>query len=224
MKGVAHVLGEFVVIGLGIFGRVVASSLAGENQSVLAIDINDDEVNKMAAELDTVVRADATDEGALRELRVERMSCAVVAIGAQSMEASILTTALLRQMGVPHIIARSFSTLHARVLRAVGAHEVVSPEEEMGRRLAYRLSHPNILERFDLGERAQIAEVEVPAQFVGKTLVETDVRRRYELTVVAIHRGADVIANPDRSQQLRSGDVLVVVGTPEAVAGFATRV
>jgi trk system potassium uptake protein TrkA len=224
VKGVVHVLGEFVVIGLGIFGRVVASSLARENQSVLAIDINDDEVNKMAAELDTVVRADATDEGALRELRVERMSCAVVAIGAQSMEASILTTALLRQMGVPHIIARSFSTLHARVLRAVGAHEVVSPEEEMGRRLAYRLSHPNILERFDLGEHAQIAEVEVPAQFVGKTLVETDVRRRYELTVVAIHRGADVIANPDRSQQLRSDDVLVVVGTPEAVAGFATKV
>jgi trk system potassium uptake protein TrkA len=224
VKGVVHVLGEFVVIGLGIFGRVVASGLAGENQSVLAIDINPDEVKRMAAELDTVVEADATDEGALRELRVERMSCAVVAIGAESMEASILATALLRQMGVPHIIARSLSPLHARVLRAVGAHEVVSPEEEMGRRLAHRLSHPNVLERFDLGGNAQLAEVEVPAKFIGRTLVETDVRRLYDLTVVAIHRGADVIANPDRSQQLLSGDVLVVVGAPEAIAGFATKV
>ena len=224
MKGVFQVPREFVVIGLGMFGRVVALGLARENQAVLAIDINQDEVNRFASDLDAVVQADATDEDALRELRLERMSCAVVAIGAESMEASILTTALLRQIGVPRIVARSLSDLHARVLRAVGAHEVVSPEVEMGQRLAHRLTHPNILDRFDLGDNAQLAEVEVPVQFVGKSLVEIDVRRRHDLTVVAIHRGDDVIANPGRDEELRTGDVLVVIASPGAVARFAARV
>jgi trk system potassium uptake protein TrkA len=217
-------VGEFVVIGLGMFGRMVATSLAREGQTVLAIDINEDEVNRMATELDAVVRADATDEAALRELRFDRVSCAVVAIGAESMEASILATALLRQIGVPRIVARSLSDLHARVLRAVGAHEVVSPEVEMGQRLAYRLSHPNVLDRVDLGDNIELAELEVPAQYVGKTLVELDVRRRFDITVVAIHRGDKIVANPSRNEALQAGETLMVIGSSSAVARFAAKV
>lgn len=217
-------VGEFVVIGLGMFGRMVASSLASEGQSVLAIDLNEEEVNRMAADLDSVVCADATDESSLRELRLERMTCAVVAIGAESMEASILATALLRQIGVPRIIARSLSDLHARVLRAVGAHEVVSPEVEMGQRLAYRLSHPNVLDRVSLSAHTELAELEVPAQYVGKTLVEIDVRRRFDITVVAIQRGGEVISNLRRDEVLRTGEVLVVIGSPDAIARFAAKV
>jgi trk system potassium uptake protein TrkA len=203
---------------------MVATSLAREGQAVLAIDINEDEVNRMATELDAVVRADATHEAALRELRLDRVSCAVVAIGAESMEASILATALLRQIGVPRIVARSLSELHARVLRAVGAHEVVSPEVEMGQRLAYRLSHPNVLDRVDLGDNTELAELEVPAQYVGKTLVELDVRRRYDITVVAIHRGGKIVANPSRDEVLQAGEILVVIGSSSAVARFAAKV
>jgi trk system potassium uptake protein TrkA len=217
-------VGEFVVIGLGMFGRMVATSLAREGQAVLAIDINEDEVNRMATELDAVVRADATDEEALRDLRLDRMSCAVVAIGAESMEASILATALLRQIGVPRIVARSLSDLHARVLRAVGAHEVVSPEVEMGQRLAYRLSHPNVLDRVELGDNIELVELEVPAQYVGKTLVELDVRRRFDITVVAIHRGDKIVANPSRDEALREGETLMVIGSSSAVGRFAAKV
>jgi len=217
-------VGEFVVIGLGMFGRMVATSLAREGQAVLAIDINEDEVNRMATELDAVVRADATDEEALRDLRLDRMSCAVVAIGAESMEASILATALLRQIGVPRIVARSLSDLHARVLRAVGAHEVVSPEVEMGQRLAYRLSHPNVLDRVELGDNIELVELEVPAQYVGKTLVEIDVRRRFDITVVAIHRGDKIVANPSRDEALREGETLMVIGSSSAVGRFAAKV
>ena len=132
-------MADYCVIGLGIFGRAVVLSLKAEGQAVLALDSNQEEVDRMASELDTVVCADATDEEALRELRIERFGCAVVAIGAESMEASILVTALLRQFGVPQIVARSLGTLHARVLRAVGAHQVVSPEWEAGQRLARQL-------------------------------------------------------------------------------------
>jgi len=210
-----------VVIGLGIFGRTVAVNLARSGHSVLAVDLDQREVDRVAPELDSVVRADATDEQALRELRLERVSCAVVAIGAQAMEASILTTALLRQMGVPRIVARSLSELHARVLRAVGAHEVVSPEEEMGHRLARRLSQPNVLERLELGEDAELVELGVPESFIGRTLVDLKVRQQFGVTVVAVRRAGSVRASLGAGDRLEPGDVLVVIGDPEGASRLA---
>ncbi len=215
-------MGNFVVIGLGMFGRNVALHLAAAGQAVLAVDRDQSEVDRVAPELDSVVCADATDETALRELGLERMSCAVVAIGAQSMEASILTTALLRQMGVPRIVARSLTELHSRVLRAVGAHEVVSPEEQMGQRVARRLAEPNVLDRLDLGGEAQLAEVEVPSAFVGRTLVELDVRRRHGVTVVAIRREGQVRASVRQDERFRDGDVMLVIGAADRIRRLAS--
>lgn len=214
-------MADFCVIGLGIFGRSVALGLAAEGQSVLGVDSDQGEVDRMASELDTVVCADATDEDALRELRIKRFGCIVVAIGAQSMEASILVTALLRQLGVPQIVARSLDALHARVLRSVGAHQVVSPEWEMGERLARQLAQPSVLERFDLGDEVEVAELEVPQSFVGKTLVELEVRRRYGVSVAAVRRGERVLAALEGDEHFRSGDVLVIIGRAPAIAELA---
>jgi trk system potassium uptake protein TrkA len=214
-------MADFCVIGLGIFGRAVVLSLKAAGESVLAIDSNQDEVDRMASELDAVVRADATDEEALRELRIERFGCAVVAIGAESMEASILVTALLRQFGVPQIVARSLSILHGRVLRAVGAHQVVSPEWEMGQRLARQLAQPSVLERFDLGDEVEVAELEVPRAFVGHTLVELEVRRRFGVSVGAIRRMDRVLAMLEGGERLKEGDILVVIGPGAAIAKLA---
>jgi trk system potassium uptake protein TrkA len=195
-------VGEFAVIGIGMFGRNVAVQLARAGHSVLAVDIDQEEVDRAAADLDAVVCADATD-------------------GAQSMEASILATALLRQLGVPRIVARSLSDLHARVLRAVGAHEVVSPEEEMGQRLARRLAEPSVLERIELGEGAELAELEVPAAWIGKSLLELDIRRKYGVTVVAVRRGRTVRATVDASLPLGEGEVVVVIGEPAGIERVA---
>jgi trk system potassium uptake protein TrkA len=150
------------------------------------------------------------------------LSCAVVAIGAESMEASILATALLRQMGVPRIIARSLSELHARVLRAVGAHEVVSPEEEMGQRLARRLAEPAVLERIEIGAGVDLAEVEIPAGWIGKSPVDLDVRRKYGVTLVAVRRGQEVHASVDPSERLEENDILFVIGRAENIARVAS--
>jgi len=204
-----------------MFGRAVALSLTSQGQSVLGIDSNRDEVDRIASELDTVVCADSTDEEALRELRIDRISCAVVAIGAESMEASILTTTLLRQLGVPQIVARSLGSLHARVLRAVGAHRVVSPEWEMGVSLAQQLAQPSVLDRFDLGDEVEVIEIEAPQSFVGQTLVELDVRRRFSISVAAIRRGDRVYATLEGGEQIGNGDVLVVIGRAEAIAKLA---
>jgi trk system potassium uptake protein TrkA len=214
-------VGSFVVIGLGVFGRTVAVNLTRMGHQVLAIDQDEEEAQRVAGELDAVVSLDATDESALKELGLERAYCAVVAIGVEAMEASILVTALLRQMGVPRIVARALSDLHARVLLAVGAHEVVSPEAEMGLRLARRLAEPNVLERLELGEGAQLAEVEAPAAFLGRTLVELDVRRRFGVSVVALRRGGKVRATIDGSERVAEGDVMVVIGTAEAIGRIA---
>ncbi|MCU0302512.1 MAG: TrkA family potassium uptake protein [Thermoanaerobaculales bacterium] len=214
-------MADFCVIGLGMFGRAVALSLTAEGQAVLGVDSDQDEVDRLASELETVVCADATDEQALRELRIERVGCSVVAIGAESMEASILTTTLLRQLGAPQIVARALGPLHARVLRAVGAHRVVSPEWEMGESLARQLAQPSVLERFDLGDEVEVAELEVPRGFVGRTLVELDVRRRFGVSVAAIRRGDRVLATLDGSERIQAGDVLVVIGRDDGIAGLA---
>jgi len=214
-------MADFCIIGLGMFGRAVALSLTAQGQSVLGIDSNRDEVDRIASELDTVVCADSTDEEALRELRIDRIGCAVVAIGAESMEASILTTTLLRQLGVPQIVARSLGSLHARVLRAVGAHRVVSPEWEMGVSLAQQLAQPSVLDRFDLGDEVEVVEIEAPQSFVGQTLVELGVRRRFSVSVAAIRRGDRVYATLEGGEQIEPGDVLVVIGRAEAIAKLA---
>jgi trk system potassium uptake protein TrkA len=215
---------EFAVIGLGAFGRHVALNLQRLGNDVLAIDNDETLVNSLADQLATIVRADATDEAAMRELHLERMPCAVVAIGMESTEASILATTVLRQIGVPKIVARSVSTLHSRVLRAVGAHVVARPEQEMGERLALRLSQPNVLERVALGANAELVEVHAPAEFASKTLVDLDVRRKHGVTVVAVRRGEKVLAAVEGSERILPGDILVVIGTPQAVKRLAARV
>lgn len=211
---------QYVVIGAGQFGAAVARNLARQRQSVLVIDRNIERVEALASEVDAAVAADATEERALLELGVERMSAAVVAIGSDALEASIMTTALLRQLGVPRIVARAVGDLHARVLGAVGAHEVVHPDREMGHRVALRLVRPTIMEQLELGN-ASLVEVEMPAQFADHNLKELDVRNRYGVSVIAIRRGDEVLANPNASLKLALGDVLLLIGSPEAVHHLA---
>jgi len=215
---------EYVVVGLGSFGKALTEALAGLGASVLAIDINSDTIQEVAEEMEVIaVRADATDEVALRELEVHQVDCAVVALGVEAKEASILTTALLSQIGVPQIVARSLGPLHARVLLAVGAHKVINPEEEMGRRLARQLATPAVLDRLELGDQAMLAEVEAPESFVGKSLAEIDIRRRFHVTVIALRREQKVIASLDPRSKLRSGDVMVVLGEEEAIEKLGAR-
>lgn len=213
--------GEYAVIGLGQFGRAVATALAREGQPVLAIDRDRQVIEDIAGEVDAAVGLDATDEEALADLRLERMACVVVAIGSDAKEASILTTAQLRQLGVPRIVARASDELHARVLRAVGAHEVIDPETEMGHRLALRLANPGIAELIEFGNAA-IAEVEAPESLAGHSLAELELRKRYQLSVLAIRRAGEVNANPGAEDRLESGDVLVLLGEPGLIKRLAT--
>ncbi|MCY0986109.1 trk system potassium uptake protein TrkA [Nannocystis exedens] len=214
--------GEFAVIGLGQFGRAVALSLVREGAAVLAIDQLEERAQLVESEVDAVACADATDERALNELGLERMSCVVVAMGARARETSILTTSLLRQRGIPRIISRAANELHARVLLAVGAHEVINPELQMGQRLARNLAHPTILEQIALDENTNLVEVATPEQFIGKSMNEIDMKRRYGVSVIAIRRGGQVLPQVAGDERLARGDRLLIVGQPASVRRVAS--
>lgn len=208
--------GKFAVIGLGQFGSTIACALAREGQSVLAIDKDRKQVEAIAHQVDDALSLDATDEQALSDLGLGRISCAVVTLGSEAREASILATALLQQLGVPCIVARAYNELHARVLRAVGAHEVIDPETEMGERLAIRLANPAIADLIRLGD-ASIAQIEAPEALAGRSLADLEMRDRFKVSVLALRRGEIVKANPRASETIESGDVLVLLGHADAI-------
>jgi trk system potassium uptake protein TrkA len=215
--------GDFAVIGLGQFGRSVALNLVQQGEAVLAIDMEPQRAQMIEAEVDAVVIADATNEAALAELGLERMSCVVVAMGVRARDTSIMVTALLRQRAVRRIVARATNELHERVLRAVGAHEIVNPEYEMGARLANHLANPHVLDQFSLDREHVVAEVEAPETFVGHKLSLLGLRERSKIAVVLIRRRGVVISTIDENEAVESGDVLVVLGTPLAVRQFAAH-
>jgi trk system potassium uptake protein TrkA len=197
---------------MGIFGREVATSLAARGYSVLAIDADTEIIESVKDAVAQALVLDTTDEHALLEAKIDQLSIVVNAIGTQHIENSILTTALLRQLEVPRIIARATNGLHERILRQVGATEVVNPEQDMGRRVAYQIARPGLREVLSLAEDIVVAEVPVPASFVGKTLNELDVRRKYGVNVVGVQRvklTGDVQGRPPESRGQRDAGHLL---------------
>lgn len=209
-------MADFAVIGMGRFGRAVARSLVHEGQAVLAVDLDPGRLAEVADEVDSTARADTTDEDAMAALRLDRMASVVVTIGSRATEASVLTVAILKDLGVPRIVARGFDERHARLLLAIGANEVLNPEDEIGARLASRLVRPGVLDQFRFGD-AGLAELEAPEAFVGSSLAELDLRGRDRIAVLAIRRGEDVTVNPGAEAVIESGDVLVILGEEEAI-------
>jgi trk system potassium uptake protein TrkA len=179
---------QIAVIGMGIFGREVALSLSKRGFSVLAIDQDPEIIEAVKDEVSRSAVMDSTNEHALLEAKVDSMAVVVNAIGTRHIENSILTTALLRELNVPRIIARATNKLHERILRQVGANEVINPEREMGRKIAHQIARPGLHEVLSLTEGVCVAEVPVPKSFVGKTLQELDVRRKYNITVIGVQR------------------------------------
>lgn len=215
---------QAIVVGLGQFGMSVARALAERGVEVLAIDTREERVRAAAPYVAEALCFDATDNDALARTSPESRDICVCAIGDEAREASIICTALLRQMGARRVVARANGELHARILTLVGAHTVVNPEREFGERFANQLVHENIRGEMPLGEGVHITEIEAPAAFVGQSLGQLQLPRRFGVTVVALRRaGAGGIAMPDPTTPFAAGDVLVVVSEHGAVARMMER-
>jgi len=219
-------LGDVAVVGLGQFGTQLATSLAEAGVPVLAIDSKMERVEALRTTVARAVCLDSTDEDALIAARVADVSIAVCAIG-DDVQASVLTVALLRQLGVPRIIARALSSLHGRILRMVGGAEVINPSQDMAMRLASRLLQPGLVDRMPIAPGYALSEIEAPTFIAGKTLAALDIRKSHGLSVLAIKRpaakGEQLIANPGADTVIQGGDVLLVLGDDAAVRAFVDK-
>lgn len=203
----------FLVIGLGRFGTAVATELCLLGNEVLGMDVHEELVQAAAPHVTHAVTADARDPEVLRALAVRNFDCAVVAVGSD-IGNSALITLNLKELGVNKVVCKAASHTHRKVLEKIGADRVVFPEHEMGNKLAHALSSSNVLNFIELSDEASIVEVSVPADWVGKTIREIDVRNTYGVNVIALRRGEKqkfVIA-PGGDATLAADDAIVVLG------------
>src|ERR671912_1115780 len=210
---------QFVVVGLGRLGTSVVATLDSLDHEVLGIDKREDVIQAVADDLPNVnlVAADATDEDAMRGLNVDGFDAAAVMIGEDHVEAGILVTATLKEVGVPRIVARATGGIHARVLEKVGADRVIQPEREIGEQLARTMASPVLLDYVDLGEDEALIEARVPAVWLDKSLSELDLSQKMGLTVLALKPKGGPGSLPRGDSVLHDGDVLVVGGSKKAL-------
>lgn len=204
---------QFAVIGLGRFGRAVCETLHRSGYEVLGTDINEKRVADVLAcgMASHAIELDSTDPLALKEAGIFEFDTVIVAIG-NYLQESIITTLNVKEAGVPHVVAKASSDIHAKLLQKVGADQVVLPEYEAGCTLARTLTKPGILDRFDLDPEHSIVELKVPDSFHGKTIVELKLRTEYGLNVLAIGQAQNFDINPKPERKLCKGDMLVVIG------------
>lgn len=202
---------QFAVIGMGRFGSSVARTLYEMDFEVMGIDEDEERINENIQYVTHAVAADSTDEMALREIGIRNFDVVVVAIG-NDIQASILTTLILKEMGVKKIVAKALNERHGQVLYKVGADRVVFPERDMGVRVAHNLISANVLDFIELAEDYSVAEVVAASSMVGKTLRQLDVRARFGVNVIAIKSGETFNISPKPDEAIQANDVLVVIG------------
>ncbi|MUG71066.1 MULTISPECIES: potassium channel family protein [Paenibacillus] len=211
---------QYAVIGLGRFGSSLAKELIQLGYEVMGIDMDEEAVEEMSEELTHVVVADSTDEDVIRSLGIRNFDCVIVAIG-DDIQASILTTILLKDIGVKMVVAKALSELHGKVLHKIGVDRVIFPERDMGIRVAHQLVSPNLLDYIELSKEYTIAELAVPKCLDGLSLKELDTRARYGCSVVAINKKhGDVIIAPTATDTVDEKDVMVIIGTNEQIEHF----
>ncbi len=202
---------QVAVIGLGRFGLTVARTLAGWGHEVYGIDCEEEQVQHAKDELTHVVQTELYDVADVKELGLDEVDVAVVAIGAD-IEASILTMTLLLEAGVRRVITRATTRLHGIILQRVGAHDVIYPEESSGEMLARSLRAPGITEHIELSSQVGINKLLAPDEWVGHTLDELRLSAADPAFIaLAIQRGDETIAAPAPEERIRDGDVLAVV-------------
>jgi len=202
----------YLIVGLGRFGRAVALKLQELGNEVMVIDENEEQVQKLSDRVTYAVVGDARDEAVLESLGVRNLDCAIVAIG-QDLAASVLITLNLKSLGVPQVICKAQDDLQKRALEKLGADRVVIPEREMGLKLAQNLTSSSVLDYVELSKDCGLAEIITPKSWVGKTLPEIDVRRKFGVTVAALRKAdGDVTVFVDATYKLEANDELIVVG------------
>ena len=204
-------MGRYAVIGLGKFGATVVRTLHERGHEVVAIDRDRGRVQEVRDTSTQAIEANCTDQDTLRALGLQDADAVVVSLGEQ-MDASILVTLYLKELGLKEIVVKAVSEDHGKILHLIGATEIVHPERDTARRVARGLGLRSIVEYLPLAADSSLVEVQVPAEFLGRTLAELEIRKRYQVLVVAIKRGEGLVIATGGDERLLPGDILVLVG------------
>jgi trk system potassium uptake protein TrkA len=210
-----------LVIGLGRFGSSVASSLIRMGHEVLGVDVSEAKVQEAADRLTHVLQADCTSPEVLRQLGIADFKTAVIAIGSD-IEASVLTALAVIEAGVPTIWAKATNERHGKILKGIGVKNVVYPEARMGQMVAHILTG-KMMDFVDLDDDFAMVKTRAPAELVGHTLDEAQVRERHGVTVVGIKRPNEAFTYAQPSSTIQPDDLLIVIGEMKAVERFAAR-
>lgn len=223
---------KILIIGLGNYGVSLATSLIEAGNEVIGVDIDPLRVDLIKNLVTFAVTLDSTNEAAVRSLPFKDVDAAIVAIG-ESEGAAILTTAILKKIGVKRIISRSISPLHQMVLEAMGIEEIVHPEQESADRLSKMLHLKWVLNNFEVDEHFSVTEIQLGSQFAGKTVQEADFRRNHQLNIITIIReqskrnilggtrlAREAVGVVTPEMKFQEGDILVVFGSNTAIGTF----
>ncbi|MGE4497028.1 MAG: TrkA family potassium uptake protein [Deferribacterales bacterium] len=208
---------DIAVLGLGIFGFRIATELSRKGHNVLAVDRDKTVVEQIKDNVTEAVIADVTDHGTLTELGIEKFDIVIIGIGS-SFEQALLTLADLKKTGCKHVIAKANRKVHEELLLKIGADEVILPEREVAKRLADRISRPDMMEILTVDGEVSLINVAIPARMEGKSLLELDLRKEYQINAVMVKKNGSktsIITNPN--MVLHEGDELIVAGKEEDI-------
>ncbi|MCI5731213.1 MAG: TrkA family potassium uptake protein [Eubacterium sp.] len=202
---------EFVIFGVGDFGMNVAKTLANSGATVMVVDKEESQLEKIASEVTHTICADATNPEAMKQLGIRNYDGAIVGIG-HNLETSALITMQLKEMDVPFIMVKASTDIEGRILTRVGADKVIFPDREMGIRVGNDIINGNYFEAIELSDEYSIVDMTVPTSWVGKTLQQLNVRSKYGISIIGIRGLEELNVNPAADYRLLAQDILIVLG------------
>ena len=202
---------NFVVIGCGRFGSTVAKRLYELGQDVMAVDKDEELINRIAPNVTTAVVCDVTDENAVKELGLSNFDVAIVSV-AQNLEAEILAVLSCKEANIKKIVAKASNNRAGEILSRVGADKIIEPEKEMGHRLADILSGENIIDSIEFSKDYSIVEVEVDKNWIGEKLMDLKFREKYKCSILFIQREKEMFVNPSSDFIIEGDDLITVLG------------
>ena len=208
---------QYLVIGCGRFGSSVAKKMCQLGNEVMVIDKDEDSINNIAELVTHTAIVDVTEERDLKSIGLGNFDVVIVAISSD-IRASIMATVMAKEMGVPKVVCKAKDELQAKVLYKIGADKVVFPERDMGIRLAYNLASENILDQINLDPEYSIMEIVTPQNWVGKTIIELNLRAKYDITVLAVKTQSGLKVMPSPNYKMQEKNILIIIGNTDKIS------
>ena len=208
---------QYLVIGCGRFGSSVAKKMCQLGNEVMVIDKDEDSINNIAELVTHTAIVDVTEERDLKSIGLGNFDVVIVAISSD-IRASIMATVMAKEMGVPKVVCKAKDELQAKVLYKIGADKVVFPERDMGIRLAYNLASENILDQINLDPEYSIMEIVTPQNWVGKTIIELNLRAKYDITVLAVKTQCGLKVMPSPNYKMQEKNILIIIGNTDKIS------